>query len=324
MARRHMRVGTLLLAVALFVLSTGPVWATFQLWKIDQIYSNTTANVQFVELADTADGELNVMGQTLTSNGQTFTFPSDLPDGTATAGSHMLLATPGYFALAGVAKADFMLPDHFFNAVGDMLTYAGGLDSVTFDNFQVPVDNLHSLNRSSPGAPLLSGVNSPTDVHGDTGQIPSWENQDNPLDVDGNGKVQAHDVALLINDLLANGIHPLADRTSGNTLPPFLDVDGDNSVKPADVNTVITFLLDNPPSAVVPMAALSPPAMSMVSATIQSVPEPASDILALCGAGLLGFIGVRQRTAAPDARRRWAGPGRHVAKLFRKGASHGR
>ncbi len=317
MARRHACVVTPLLTVAFCVLSAGPVRATFQSWKIDQIYSNAGGSVQFVELADAAGGEVNVGGQTLTSNGQTFTFPSDLPDGTPTAGQHMLLATAGYFSLAGVAQADFLLPDHFFNVVGDTLTYAGGLDSVTFSNFQLPIDNVHSLNHSSPDAPLLSGVNSPTNLVGQGGQIPPWENQNNPLDVDGSGKVAAKDVGNLINDLLDHGPHQLTAPTSGNSPPPFLDVNGDNFVKPNDVNTVITFLLDHPVPAAIEMGETSAQAASMatvstqtlsmaiVSTTILSVPEPTAATLALGGAGLLGFIWMvnqRRRGALGNAR----------------------
>ncbi len=314
---RHIRVSALLLTITSTVFWTGPVLATFHLWKIDQIYSNTSGNVQFVELADSANGETLVGGQTLTSNGHTFTFPSDLPAGTSTAGHHMLLATSGYSVLAGVAVADFILPDHFLNPSGDTLRYAGGLDSVTFNSSQLPTDNVHSLNRSSPGQPLLSGVNSPTDLAGQGSQIPPWENQDNPLDVDGSGKVAAKDVGNLINDLLANGSHQLTAPSAGNSPPPFLDVNGDNHVAPNDVNTVITFLLDHPVLAAsflgvssqmaMSMLTVSPPttsmlmplapvmSMSMASATIPSVPEPTSEGLALAGAGLLGFIGMHNQ-----------------------------
>jgi hypothetical protein len=124
-----------------------------------------------------------------------------------------------------------------------------------------------------------------------------WLNPFVPLDVDGNGKVQAHDVALIINELLDHGSHALAIPTTANG--PFLDVTNDNSVSPNDANHVITFLLDNPTANVVPMAAFSAPAvsmsMSMVSATIQSVPEPTSEALAMIGAALFGIIGLRGR-----------------------------
>ncbi|MBI3838213.1 MAG: PEP-CTERM sorting domain-containing protein [Planctomycetia bacterium] len=309
MARRVVCVVTLLLTIAFSVHSPGAAWATFHLWKIDQIYSNASGNVQFVELADTADGEIFVGGRTLTSNGHTFTFPSNLPDGTPTAGQHMLLGTPGYFALAGVTQPDFTLPNNnFFSTSADTLTFAGGLDSVSFNGSQLPIDNLHSLNRSFPGAPLLSGINSPRDLAGQGGEIPPWENQDNPLDVDGNGKVAAKDVLNIINELLENGSHPLAAPTSDRSPPPFVDVDGNNTVAPKDVNTVITFLLDNPVPAAMAMGDLSqlampPPmissqvisapsttSMAMLSPIISSVPEPTSEALALAGAGLLGVI----------------------------------
>ncbi|HEV3138169.1 MAG TPA: dockerin type I domain-containing protein [Pirellulales bacterium] len=293
---------------------TQPTQAQSSNWKIDQIYSNSTANVQFVELTDTVDGEFFVGNQTLTSNNLTFTFPSDLPNVGSTVGAHMLLATPGYFSLAGVPKADFTLPDHFFNAVGDTLTYGGGLDSVTIGNFQYPLDNVNSLFRSPPDATLTLNINSPKNFAGLGGdRIPPWENQDNPLDVDGNGKVQAHDALLIINDLLDHGTHSLAAPAGGLGPPPFLDVNGTNSVTPSDANSVITFLLNNSPPAAQPTEALSAPnlSMAMMSATHMNVPEPRSGVLALLGAGLLGFIWARQQTAAQDVFRRWIQRSKH-------------
>jgi hypothetical protein len=292
MIARCIRVVTLFGPLLSCIVSTQPTWAQSSNWKIDEIYSNSTANVQFVELTDTVDGEFFVGGQTLTSNNLTFTFPSDLPNVGSTVGAHILLATPGYFSLAGVAKADFTLPDHFFNAVGDTLTYGGGSDSVTIGNFQYPLDNVHSLNRSPPDATLVSAINSPTDFAGQDIRIPPWENQDRPLDVDGNGSVQPQDVHLIIDSLLDNGSHSLAAPTAGHTPPPYLDVNGDNLVNPSDANSVITFLLDNSPQAARPMESLSAAALSvaMMSTKLLNVPEPRSDVLALFGVGLLGLI----------------------------------
>jgi len=307
MIARRIRVVILLATLLLCVFSARPIRAQSSNWKIDEIYSNSTANVQFVELTDTVEGEFFVGNQTLTSNDKTFTFPSDLPNVGSTIGAHILLASPGYFSLAGVAKADYMLPDSFFNAIGDTLTYGGGLDSVTFDSFQLPLDNVHSLNRTLPNVTLVSAINSPTNFAGQGGQIPPWENQDNPLDVDGNGKVEAHDALLIINDLLDHGIHSLAAPTGGVGPPPFLDVNGENTVTPRDANSVITFLLDNPTSAAQPSLAMLAPtlSMSMTSAPIQNVPEPRSGVLALLGIGLLGFIWARRQTAAQDGLRGW-------------------
>ena len=124
-----------------------------------------------------------------------------------------------------------------------------------------------------------------------------WQNPFTPLDVDGNGKIQPQDVHLLINDLLVHGTHSLATPTASNGPAPFLDVVGDNVVQPNDVNSIITFLLSNPSQAPVPMESTRAPvgSASMVSATIQSVPEPTSETLAIVAAGLLGLIGLHQR-----------------------------
>jgi hypothetical protein len=123
------------------------------------------------------------------------------------------------------------------------------------------------------------------------------QNPFTPLDVDGNGKIEPHDAALIINELLDHGSHTLATPTTAGG--PFLDVVGNNTVAPIDANQVITFLLDNPTANVVPMTAISAPTVSMsmpmVSATMQIVPEPTSEALAMMGAALLGILGLHGR-----------------------------
>src|SRR5882672_1663346 len=79
--------------------------AAFHLWKIDEVYSNASGTVQFIEMFDPSANETAMNGATLASQGHSFTFGANLPAATATQNHHLLLATPGYFALTGVPTA---------------------------------------------------------------------------------------------------------------------------------------------------------------------------------------------------------------------------
>jgi dockerin type I repeat protein/PEP-CTERM motif-containing protein len=290
---RHIQILTILVALAGSGAWVHPAWASFHFWKIDEIYSNASGTVQFVELSDTHDGETKLNPQTLISHGHTFTFPADLPDGTPTAGHHLLLATPGYSALSGVTPADFSLGvNNFFSTSGDTLTYAGGFDAVTFTAANLPTDGLNSINRATPVAALVSAVNSATDLAGTSKAIPPWENQNNRLDVNGIGGLTPIDALLVINELIANGIHALAPPSAGHAPPPFLDVSGDNSVSPVDAIQVINALIAGPLviSAKSQAAIGAEPQSVIMASAVVSVPEPASESLALIAAGLLAAL----------------------------------
>jgi len=142
-----MRLPQTLLAAALLGLAVlSPARASFHLWQIDEVYSDATGTVQFIELTVTSDGENFLSGHTLTSAGHTFTFPSNLP--AKTANHHLLLATPGYIAQPGLPAPDYNLGvNNFFATGGDTLNYAG-VNTLTFTAGQLPLDGTNSLNRA--------------------------------------------------------------------------------------------------------------------------------------------------------------------------------
>lgn len=127
--------------------------ATFHEWRIDEVYSNASGTEQFIEFQLPSvifDDEMFVGGHTLTDAalGHSFTFPTDLP-AVPQASQHFLVATPGFSALTGVPTPDYVLPtNNFFSIAGDTLTYASGIDSLTFSASQLPTDGLDSLNRA--------------------------------------------------------------------------------------------------------------------------------------------------------------------------------
>jgi serralysin len=146
---------------------------TFHEWRIDQVYSNASGSVQYVDfvLPFAPDDEQFLAGHTLAAglNGNTLTFPTNLPS-PPVAGQHFLVATPGFAAIAGV-KPDYTFSGApFFNQNGDTLTYALGVDSFTFP--ALPVDGIHALNKNNS-----ISINAPVNFAGQTGFVPepaSW------------------------------------------------------------------------------------------------------------------------------------------------------
>jgi hypothetical protein len=70
-----------------------------------------------------------------------------------------------------------------------------------------------------------------------------WKNPNEPMDIDGNGRVSATDALLLISRLLNNQGGTLADPTPGNMPPPYLDPNGDGRLSAQDALGVISWLL---------------------------------------------------------------------------------
>jgi serralysin len=138
--------------------------ASFHQWKFDEAFSNADGSVQFIEMHDNFDGEEFVGSKLLTSNGNTFTVPTNLPSA-STSNHNMLFATAGFGSLPGGVTPDYIIPAHFFNPAGDTLNWASGFDIQSTG--QVPIDGLHS--RILPGTG--TAINSPTNFAGVSGSV---------------------------------------------------------------------------------------------------------------------------------------------------------
>jgi serralysin len=103
--------------MAILLVVTSTAFASFHLFRLEQIYSNADGTVQFVVLHEStgSNGENLWVGQRLTSSDgyttKVFTFPSNLPSAT-TAGRRVLIATAGFAAL-GLVTPDFVVPNGF-------------------------------------------------------------------------------------------------------------------------------------------------------------------------------------------------------------------
>ena len=147
------------LAAAALAVTAMPVHAAFHLFRIDQVYSNSNGEIQYVVMREStgSDFENFWMGQRLeTTNAvgikKQISFPSNLPS-SGTASRSVLIATPGFAAL-GFVTPDFTIPARFIPTEGGKLDYASGTDEITLP--ALPTDGATAIGRTGapiPGAP---------------------------------------------------------------------------------------------------------------------------------------------------------------------------
>jgi hypothetical protein len=147
--------------------ATSSTKAAFHLWQIDQIYTNSTGTLQFIELHAPTSGQNFVPGQQIqVTNGtqtNTFTIPSgssDLPGDTN--GHELLFATAGVQA-AGGPVPDYVIPNNFLLAAGGTINFFGQ-NSGSYS--ALPTDG--TLSRVWNGG---NEVNSPTNYAGQSGIV---------------------------------------------------------------------------------------------------------------------------------------------------------
>ena len=103
------RAGQSLVLVAGFVfchVAGTPCFAIFDLWDLNEIFSNEDGTIQFVELFTEFSNQNLISGQVVQASQagsvNDFVFPSNLAGDTA--GKHLLLATAGFRSLPGAVQ----------------------------------------------------------------------------------------------------------------------------------------------------------------------------------------------------------------------------
>ncbi len=152
--------------------------AAFHLWDITEVYSNGDGSVQFIEFATGTNNQDELIDHTLVSDLATFTFPTDLdPDpmgngNNATAGQHMLVATPAFASQPGAPTPDFVLDGpEFFDFVEDSLDFAG-FDTFGWASGELPTNGIDSLHEPFASNVRTLDINSPTNFAGEFGVLP--------------------------------------------------------------------------------------------------------------------------------------------------------
>jgi hypothetical protein len=151
---------------------TLPALAGVHLWRVKEIFSNPDGTIQFIEIATCcgSTSENFLSGQVLTSNTNSFTFPSNVAG--STLNKHVLLATSAFAALPGAPPPDHIIVDNFFSTAADTIAFSV-YDTLIFSAGQLPTDGTTSLNKDPDDTTdtTFTAVNSPTNYAGQTGTI---------------------------------------------------------------------------------------------------------------------------------------------------------
>ncbi|MFL5329745.1 MAG: PEP-CTERM sorting domain-containing protein [Gemmataceae bacterium] len=145
------------------------VHAAFHAWQINELYSNSTGTVQFIEFTTPAGGNQFVGGQSITVHNigdtiqHTFTIPTDLP-GDST--NHKFLIGTSNLVSSGGPAPDYMFtgPNFLFTAGGSFTFF--GANPGTYN--ALPTNGTLSYNYPSG----TTGINSPTNFSGQVGSVP--------------------------------------------------------------------------------------------------------------------------------------------------------
>jgi hypothetical protein len=153
MNARWLRLSALCIAVAAM-----PAQASFHLFRIEQVFSNSDGSAQYVVMRETsgANGENFWQGQALSTTNaagvqKRFPFPANLPSSN-TAGRSVLIATAAFGTLTGVVP-DYTIPERFIPVDGGSLDYASGTDHIALP--VLPLDGVTAVDRNGTAVPAL-------------------------------------------------------------------------------------------------------------------------------------------------------------------------
>jgi hypothetical protein len=136
-----------------------PGWGAFHFFTINEVYSNPSGTVQYVELTALAGGQQFTAGHTLVSTSgttRTYNITTNLPGDTS--GRKMLFGTAGVQAAFGVAP-DYVIPDGFLHTTTGSINWGEGSD--IWNHPDIPTAGL-AYNRdgstSTPSPQNFAGV----------------------------------------------------------------------------------------------------------------------------------------------------------------------
>ena len=172
-----MKRGTLAAMGGILLAGWIPTTAGSHTWDVNELFSDTTGNVQFIELweANGTPNETGVGGHDVTSNSSAFTIPANVS--APTTNKFILLATSAFAALPGAPTPDHIIPSGFFSTAGDTIEYVPW-DSFTFGVGQLPTDGVNSLSGGGSTGPAT-----PTNYAGQTWAPPGVPDGTNGLPV---------------------------------------------------------------------------------------------------------------------------------------------
>ncbi len=172
-----------LIRVARFVLMAGCIaiagnaTAGSHSWRFSEFYSSPDKTIQFIEMQEIngSNTETAIESHWYATNSfnltHTLLLGSPLPP--ITANQKFLVGSESYALLAGVPAPDYVLPDGVIEPSGDTVVW-WLYQTLTIPPDTMPSDGVNSLSVINPAMPqngFSVGVNSPTNLAGETGTI---------------------------------------------------------------------------------------------------------------------------------------------------------
>ncbi len=176
----------LVMAVGLFGAGV-PAFGGSHTWQFNEIFSDATGRMQFIELVCHNDPNENFVGGILlTTNNGSFTFPAHLQGNTED--RFLLLGTAMFAALPGAPTPDYIIPENFIPINGGFIRYnpTGNYDTWNYGSGVIPTNGTSTIQFtswtpfSSSDPFVVSPSNSPTNYNGGTGSV-------NAACIDGDG-----------------------------------------------------------------------------------------------------------------------------------------
>jgi serralysin len=207
------------LAIALSLGGASPTArAAFHLWQIQEVFTNASGTVQFIEMHDNNLGETSTNGFTLSANSDGNVKTIALTTLAHPTPGSLLFATSGFGSLAGGVTPDFTFSSAPFfnpNATNISISFSGSGDSISFTGASLPKNGINSLTDTNLYAAqnLVSGTNSPMNLLGNLGSV----NVPPPSgDYNGNHTVDAGDYDIW-RKTLNNSVSPAGSKADGDS-----------------------------------------------------------------------------------------------------------
>lgn len=151
----------------------------FHLWRFSELYSDSTGNVQFIEMFTTFSGQQFMPGHGIRSTNAAgtisidFNFPTNTC--TPTNNKNILIATASVGALPGGVTPDYVIPANFLFKEGGTLVFGIAPAQQTIIYGPLPTNGTSSLRASAyvtaPPYSFVVDTNSPKNCAGATGSL---------------------------------------------------------------------------------------------------------------------------------------------------------
>lgn len=164
------------LVVACFAVA-GSAAAGSHSWRFSEFYSSPDKTIQFIEMQEINGFDFEILIKdhwyATDSYNQTHALHLGSPLAPGTANKKFLVGSASYALLPGVPAPDYVLPDGVIEPSGDTVVW-WFYQTLTIPPDTMPTDGVRSLSVINPATPengFSVGVNSPTNLAGETGSV---------------------------------------------------------------------------------------------------------------------------------------------------------